>query len=112
MLKNDFRVDQKKDTGLSARDRCRFIRGCGYFFLATPVVDQPRLRLFGMIYANDQALFIAIDKRKSVYIDMQKNPKVKLASISSGTHKSCILRIQLTDGILFQRGTRYDLDFT
>lgn len=25
---------------------------------------------------------------------------------------TCILQIELTDGVLFSRGTRYDIDFT
>ena len=87
LLKTDYQVNEKKDIGLSIRDCCKFIRECGYFFLATSVDNQPRLRPFGMIHANDQALFIATDKRKSVYNDMQKNPKVELASFSSDTHK-------------------------
>ena len=83
LLKTDYQVNEKKDTELSARDCCRFIRECGYFFLATSVDDQPRLRPFGMIHANDQSLFIVTDKRKSVYTDLQKNPRVELASFSS-----------------------------
>ena len=87
LLKNDYQVDQKKSTELSVKDCCRFIRECGYFFLATSVDDQPRLRPFGMIHANDQSLFIATDKRKSVYTDLQKNPRVELASISSDARR-------------------------
>ena len=87
LLKNDYQVDQKKSTELSVKDGCRFIRECGYFFLATSVDDQPRLRPFGMIHANDQSLFIATDKRKSVYTDLQKNPRVELASISFDTRR-------------------------
>ena len=87
LLKTDYQMNEKKDAELSARDCCRFIRECGYFFLATSVDDQPRLRPFGMTHANDQSLFIATDKRKSVYTDLQKNPKVELASFSSETRQ-------------------------
>lgn len=87
LLKTDYQMNEKKDAELSARDCCRFIQECGYFFLATSVDDQPRLRPFGMIHANDQSLFIATDKRKSVYTDLQKNPKVELASFSSETRQ-------------------------
>lgn len=87
LLKTDYQLSENKNTGLSARDCCRFIRECGYFFLATSVDDQPRLRPFGMIHADDRSLYIATDKRKSVYHDLQKNPKVEMASYSSETHK-------------------------
>lgn len=87
LLKNDYQVDQRKSTEISVKDCCRFIRECGYFFLATSVDNQPRMRPFGMIHANDQSLFIATDKRKSVYTDLQKNPKVELASFSSETRR-------------------------
>jgi len=58
----------------------RFIRECGYFFLATSLDQRPRLRPMGLIYANDQALYIATDRRKSVYDDLIRNPLVELAS--------------------------------
>ena len=55
--------------------------------MATSVNDQPRLRPFGMIYANDQDLFIATDKRKGVYSDLQRNPRVEIASYRTDTRR-------------------------
>lgn len=87
LLKNECQKNERKDTDLSATDCLQFIRECGYFFLATSVDDQPRLRPFGMIHAKDQALLIATDKRKSVYSDLQRNPKVEVASYRPDTRK-------------------------
>ena len=77
----------KSAEDFSFRDCHQFIRECGYFFLATSVDDQPRLRPFGMIHSNDNALYIATDKRKRVYSDLQKNPKVEIASYNPNSHK-------------------------
>lgn len=87
LLKNEYQKIDRKDTDLSATDCLQFIRECGYFFLATAVDNQPRLRPFGMIHAKGQALFIATDKRKSVYSDLQTNPKVEVASYRPDTRK-------------------------
>lgn len=87
LLKNEYQKNDRKDTDLSATDCLQFIRDCGYFFLATSVNDQPRLRPFGMIYANDQDLFIATDKRKGVYSDLQRNPRVEIASYRTDTRR-------------------------
>lgn len=87
LLKNEYQKNDSRDTDLSAVDCHQFIRECGYFFLATSVDDQPRLRPFGMIHAKDQALFIATDKRKSVYSDLLRNPKVEIASYRPDTRK-------------------------
>lgn len=65
----------------------KFIRECGYFFLATSVDNQPGLRPFGMIYSNDETLFISTDKRKKVYSELQKNPKIAIASYNPNTKK-------------------------
>lgn len=87
LLKNEYQKNDRKATDLSATDCLQFIRDCGYFFLATSVNDQPRLRPFGMIYANDQDLFIATDKRKGVYSDLQRNPRVEIASYCTDTRR-------------------------
>lgn len=87
LLNNDYQECERNDGELSTKDCCRFIRECGYFFLASSVDDQPRLRPLGMIYNDDHALFIATDKRKNVYSDLQRNPKVEIASYRSDTCK-------------------------
>lgn len=90
----DFLLDEditgekeKREQALTAQDCCSFIRKCGYFFLATSVNGQPRLRPFGMIYAKENSLFIVTDKRKRVYSDLTDNARVEIASYHPGTHK-------------------------
>lgn len=86
-MKNEYQESEGHDGGISVRDCCRFIRECGHFFLATSVDDQPRLRPFGMLHEDRQALYFATDKRKSVYADLQRNSNVEIASFSSDTRK-------------------------
>ncbi len=89
----DYLLDEGQQNGLeqtvafSMKDACKFIRECGYFFLATCVDKQPKLRPMGMIYGNDEALFIATDKRKNVYRELVDNPQVELASYSLSNRK-------------------------
>lgn len=71
----------------SLKEICRFIRECGYFFLATSIESEPHLRPMGMIYADDEALYIATDKRKNVYRELTGNPMVELASYSLSSRK-------------------------
>lgn len=82
-------MDGKKqmDAGISADDCVAFIRECGYFFLATSVADCPRLRPFGMIFSDNEMLYIITDKQKSVYSDLKQNAKVELASFNPITRK-------------------------
>ena len=87
LLNESMQESEQRDAELSVKDCYRFICECGYFFLATSVGDKPRLRPFGMIYSNDKFLFIATDKRKSVYSDLKENPNMEMASYNPGTHK-------------------------
>ncbi len=87
LLSDGSKETAEVKAGLSVQDAYLFVRECGYFFLATSVDDQPRLRPFGMIYEKNNTLFIATDKRKQVYAELQKNPKVELASYNPGTRK-------------------------
>lgn len=79
--------NRQTGAGLSADDCVAFIRECGYFFLATSVEDRPRLRPFGMICSNGETLFIVTDKRKSVYSDLKRNPKVELSCYNPVTRR-------------------------
>lgn len=71
----------------SVEECYRFIRDCGYFFLATSVNDYPRLRPFGMIYSDGHALFFTTDKRKNVYSELVGNPQVEIAAYNLHTRK-------------------------
>lgn len=87
LLNNSSQCIEKSNTELSIWNCYQFIRECGYFFLATSVADQPKLRPFGMIYANDETLFIATDKRKKVYSELKQNSNIEIASYNLNTHK-------------------------
>lgn len=80
----------------SVRDICKFIRECGYFFLATAEEGAPHLRPMGMIYADDEALYLATDKRKNVYRELVGNPSVELASYSFSSRKWARIRGEAT----------------
>ena len=87
-LLNEENMEQEKGKGeYSMREICRFIRECGYFFLATSMEGEPHLRPMGMIYGDDEALYIATDKRKNVYQEIMENPMVELASYSLSSRK-------------------------
>lgn len=92
------------DKSMSMAEYYKFIRECGYFFLATSVDDQPGLRPFGMIYSNDETLFISTDKRKKVYLELEKNPKVAIASYNPDTGKwiRIIGRVRAEDSPVIQ----------
>ncbi len=78
---------QKAQNEYSMRELCRFIRECGYFFLATANDNEPHLRPMGMLYGDDEALYIATDKRKNVYRELMGNPLVELGSYSLSSRK-------------------------
>jgi len=87
LLNADNQETDKVEGQVSANECCRFIRECGYFFLATSFEDCPRLRPMGMICANEKALFIATDRRKSVYTDLRNNSQVELASYNLNSRR-------------------------
>lgn len=92
----DFLLDEDKEenvlyqdnrTEIVLKDCYKFIRECGYFFLATSVKDSPKLRPMGMIYANDKSLYFVTDKRKSVYAELMENACVQIASYNPVSHQ-------------------------
>lgn len=87
LLKNTLQKSEENYKNISVDTCYGFIRECGYFFLATSVRNQPRLRPFGMIYSNGPELFIVTDKRKSVYSDLTNNPQIEIASYNISTRK-------------------------
>ena len=87
LLNDSIHEHEEIRMGISVDECCRFIRDCGYFFLATSVDNQPKLRPFGMIYSNNKELFFATDKRKQVYSDLANNPRVEIATYNLHTRK-------------------------
>ncbi len=87
LLNEELQDEEEVSKGISPQDCSKFIRECGYFFLATSYEDKPKLRPMGMIYGNDRALYIATDKRKNVYTDLVNNPQVELACYNLNSRK-------------------------
>ncbi|MBQ4640584.1 MAG: helix-turn-helix domain-containing protein [Clostridia bacterium] len=65
---------------MAAGEAFRFIRSCGYFFLATCRGEKPSLRPMGMIALQGGDLILATDRRKQVYREMTDNAYVELAA--------------------------------
>ena len=87
LLNENLQEREEKDISTSIEDCYQFIRDCGYFFLATSVDNQPKLRPFGIIYSDGKHLFIATDKRKNVYTELSQNPRIELASYNMRTRR-------------------------
>lgn len=87
LLNEELQESERNQMRTDVSGCCQFIRDCGYFFLATSVDGRPRLRPFGMIYANSSNLFIVTDKRKKVYTELTENPQVEIASYHAGTRR-------------------------
>lgn len=87
LLNDSMQESNVTATGISAKDCCKFIRECGYFFLATACDNKPKLRPMGMIYADENALYISTDRRKAVYADLMNNPQIELAAYHLNSRK-------------------------
>lgn len=87
LLNNEPLKPETDEPTVSAAECCRFIRECGYFFLATAVHDRPQLRPMGFVCAEGHDLLIATDKRKKVYTELTVNPQVSLASYNLNTRR-------------------------
>ena len=87
-LLNENMQEQKEiSMSISVDDCYRFIRECGYFFLATSCDNKPKLRPMGMIYSNKKELFLVTDKRKKVYAELTANPQTELAAYNLNSRK-------------------------
>ena len=62
-----------------------FLKACGTYYLATVEGDQPRVRPFGTIDKYEGKLYIQSGKSKSVYAQLDKNPKAELCAFKDGT---------------------------
>lgn len=87
LLNEDIQGNEESSIDVSIDNCYKFIRECGYFFLATAFHNQPKLRPFGMIYSNKKALYFATDKRKHVYSELVGNPQIEMASYNVNTRK-------------------------
>ena len=73
---------------------------CGDWFTAHGVGEN-----LGWVLAEENAALLA--KLKEVFSAWYGN-----GDINESDPNTCILRIRLTDGVLFWHGARYDIDFT
>ena len=87
LLNNTVKENTDVQGSISIDDCYKFIRECGYFFLATSIDSRPSLRPLGMIYSNNKNLFFATDKRKTLYSDLQNNSQIEIATYNSHSHK-------------------------
>jgi uncharacterized pyridoxamine 5'-phosphate oxidase family protein len=71
-------AEQKSGAGM--QEVHDFIKGCGYYFLATTEGDQPRVRPFGTVAIFDGKLYIQTGKKKNVSRQMADNPKIEICA--------------------------------
>jgi len=87
LLNEKLQNDGEHNFSISVGECYKFIRECGYFFLATSRDNVPKLRPMGMIYSNERALFLVTDKRKNVYAELAENPRTELAAYSLNSRR-------------------------
>lgn len=56
----------------------------GTFFIATQDGDQPRVRPFGAVDLFNDRIYIQTGKKKNVFQQMMKNPKVEISAFAGG----------------------------
>ncbi len=61
-----------------------FLQKCGTFYLATVEGDQPRVRPFGAVCQFEGKLYLITNNKKSVFAQMQANPKVEISGMAGG----------------------------
>jgi uncharacterized pyridoxamine 5'-phosphate oxidase family protein len=57
-----------------------FLKECGVYYLATIDGDTPRVRPFGTAEIFEDHLYIETGKKKEVFKQIEKNPKVELCA--------------------------------
>ncbi len=61
-----------------------FIKSCGVYYLATVDGDTPKVRPFGTAEIFENHLYIQTGKKKDVFKQIEKNPKVELCCFKEG----------------------------
>ena len=62
----------------------KFLKDCGFYFLATIDGDKPRVRPFGTAEIFEGHLYIQTGKSKNVSKQISKNPYVELCAFKDG----------------------------
>ena len=57
-----------------------FLKECGVYYLATIDGDTPRVRPFGTAEIFEDHLYIETGKKKDVFKQIEKNPKVEICA--------------------------------
>ena len=61
-----------------------FLKECGVYYLATMDGDFPRVRPFGTAMIFENHLYIQTGKKKDVFMQIEKNPKVEICAFKDG----------------------------
>ncbi|MBO8436606.1 MAG: pyridoxamine 5'-phosphate oxidase family protein [Spirochaetes bacterium] len=69
---------------LTFNDILEFLKKAGTYYLATDDAGQPRVRPFGTINLFEGALYIQTGKKKSVSMQIHKNPKIEICAYLDG----------------------------
>lgn len=77
-------VEYKTNNPENMEEVCKFLKDCGYYFLATADGDQPRVRPFGTVNIFEGKLYIQSGKKKNVARQIAENPKVEICAFNAG----------------------------
>lgn len=61
-----------------------FLKEAGTYYVATADGDQPRIRPFGTVDIFNGKLGIQTGKKKEIFKQLQKNPKVEICAMKGG----------------------------
>ena len=61
-----------------------FLKECGVYYLATVEDDKPRVRPFGTAEIFEGHLYIQTGKKKDVFKQIEKNPRVEICAFNDG----------------------------
>jgi uncharacterized pyridoxamine 5'-phosphate oxidase family protein len=75
----------------------QFLRENETFYFSTMDGDQPRVRPFGAVAIVDGKLCFTTAKKKQVYEQMQKNPKVEISTTAPGGRWLRLSGVAVTD---------------
>ena len=62
-----------------------FLKTAQTYYLATVEGDQPRVRPFGTAEIFEGKLYIQTGKKKDIFNQLEKNPKVEICAFKDGT---------------------------
>ena len=62
----------------------KFLKECGFYYLATVEDGKPRVRPFGTAEIFENHLYIQTGNKKDVFKQIQKNPNVEICAFRDG----------------------------